>query len=64
MPLLLLDLPSPLFTPNDPDWKPSLNLGQGKVRTNGEKAKQRYSRNMTRSLNKGQEKTTKQKRIL
>ena len=30
------------------------------MRTNGEKAKQRYSRNLTRSLNKSQEKTTKQ----
>ena len=30
------------------------------MRTNGEKAKQRYSWNFTRSLNKSQEETTKQ----
>ena len=60
MPLLLLGSPSPLFTPNDPDWIPSLNVSHGKVRTNGEKAKQRSSRNLTMSLNKSQEETTKQ----
>ena len=60
--LLLLGSPLPLFTPNDPDWIPSLNLGHGKVRINGEKAKQ-YSRNMTRSLNKSQEETTEHKKV-
>ena len=60
MPFLLLGSPSPLLTPNDQDWIPSLNLGHGKVRTSGEKAKQRYSQNLTRSLNKSQEETTKQ----
>ena len=62
MPLLLLGSPSPLFTPNDPDWIPSLNLGHDKVRTNGEKAEQHYSRNLTRSLIKSQEETTKQQK--
>ena len=57
---LLLGSQSSLFTPNDPDWIPSLNLGHRKVRTNGEKAKQGYSRNLTRSLNKSHKETTKQ----
>ena len=60
MPLLLLGSPSPLFTPNDPDWIRSLNLGHDKVRINGEKAKQRYSRNLAKSLNESEEETTKQ----
>ena len=37
MPLLLLGSASPLFTPNDQDWVPSINLGHGKVRINEEK---------------------------
>ena len=60
MPLLLLGSPSPLVTPNDPDWIPSLNIGHDIVKTNGEKAKQRYSRNLTRSLKTSQEETIKQ----
>ena len=44
------------------DWIPSLNLGHDKVRTNGEKAEQHYSRNLTRSLIKSQEETTKQQK--
>ena len=62
MPLLLLGSPSPLFTPNDPDWIPSLNLGHGKVRINGEKAKQHFQ-NVTRSLNKSQEETMEHKKL-
>ena len=61
--LLLLGSPSPLFTPNDPDWTPSLNLGHGKVRVNGKKTKQRYSQNSTRLLNKSQEETAKHKKV-
>ena len=54
MPLLLLGSSSPLFAPYDPDWILSLNLGHDKVRINGEKAEQRYSQDLIRSLNKSQ----------
>ena len=63
MPLLLLGSPSPLLAPNYPDWIPSLNLSHGKVRINGKKAKQRYSRDLTRSLNKSQEETRKHEKV-
>ena len=63
MSFLLLDSPSRLFTPNDPDSVRSLNLGHAKVIINGKKAKQRYSRNLARSLNKSQEEMTKHEKV-